>query len=531
MYVIIGNVQFKELVMANSLQSVVDKFPEDVRNKYDFSSAVYTTALKPITGIICSTHGAFQQYAAQLRKGGSGCPSCGEEKRIQSRRMDPEEFTLKAASAHSGKYDYSKTLYVNMTTKIDVLCPHHGEFKISPLKHLYETQGCPTCGASSRGKRLNVSDSARKSADSKIKIHSEKFALSAERVHGDAYDYGQVVYTGAQSKVDIVCHKHGVFSQTPEHHLKRGHGCPQCGHILSKQESRIASYLANLTKVVQRDRTIIKPKELDIYLPDHSIALEYCGMYWHSHDNKEDEMENKYRHYDKYVACGKLGIRLITLYESEWENHEFAIRRLLRNFTGKSRGKLMARKCEIKKVQHHEARQFFDKYHPQGGNGNGENYGLFHNQKLVACMRFAFGINDRGGSERTWTLARYATRITVSGGASKLFTAFLEDKNPLEVKSFSDNRLFSGNMYEKLGFVLEAEIQPDYQVWSQKLGLLPKTHYQRKNIPKRLLEHGLQIDFDPETDTRTETEMTYLMGARRIYDCGKKRWVFKNSCP
>jgi hypothetical protein len=70
--------------------------------------------------------------------------------------MDPEEFTLKSASAHSGKYDYSKTLYVNMTTKIDVLCPHHGEFKISPLKHLYEKQGCPTCGASSRGKRLNV---------------------------------------------------------------------------------------------------------------------------------------------------------------------------------------------------------------------------------------------------------------------------------------------------------------------------------------------------------------------------------------
>jgi len=81
-------------------------------------------------------------------------------------------------------------------------------------------------------------------------------------------------------------------------------------------------------------------------------------------------------------------------------------------------------------------------------------------------------------------------------------------------------------MYKQLGFVLENEITVDYQVWSQKIGIRPKAHYQRRDIPKRLLEHGCTDTYNPETDTRTEKEMTYLMGARRIYDCGKKKWLW-----
>jgi hypothetical protein len=82
-------------------------------------------------------------------------------------------------------------------------------------------------------------------------------------------------------------------------------------------------------------------------------------------------------------------------------------------------------------------------------------------------------------------------------------------------------------MYAQLGFSLEEETGPDYQVWSPKIGLRPKAHYQRRNIPKRLLEHGMIESFDPETDPRSESEMTFLMGCRRLYDCGKKRWVWR----
>lgn len=144
-------------------------------------------------------------------------------------------------------------------------------------------------------------------------------------------------------------------------------------------------------------------------------------------------------------------------------------------------------------------------------------------------MRFALGANDRGSnSNRVWTLARFATRVNVLGGASKLFNAFVKDEQPEVIKSFSDNRYFSGGMYTQLGFVMDLESQPDYQVWSKKIGLKPKTYYQRRVIQKRLNDHDVDEKYDHNTDIRTEKEMTYLMGAGRIYDCGKKRWVWTN---
>jgi len=286
--------------------------------------------------------------------------------------------------------------------------------------------------------------------------------------------------------------------------------------------------LALFTDVVPRDRTLLKPRELDMYLPARRLAIEYCGEYWHSHGDAEDEAARSMNHYRKHKDCAALGVRLITIFETEWLEHNYAIRRLLRNAAGAGRGRLMARKCRVGVVSSADARAFYDRYHPQGGTGVGEHYGLFWGSALVACMRFTEGANDRGANKnRVWTLSRYATRITVAGGASRLFSAFLQSKNPKEVKSFSDDRYFDGGMYEKLGFTLEENTKPDYQVWHPKLGLRPKSHYQRRLLPARAAELGLRMDFDPSTDPRTERDITYLIGARRIYDCGKKRWVWR----
>jgi hypothetical protein len=390
----------------------------------------------------------------------------------------------------------------------------------TPDNHYRGRQGCPKCkGAKIRtAKQTKIVD----------------FINRAMLVHKGRYTYGTAQFENQLTGVvSINCPEHGSFLQSPVNHLAGKTGCISCGNTKSKEELRIAQYLAMFTPVLPRDRTVIKPKELDIYLPEKALAVEYSGMYWHSHHNAADEKADKKKHFDKYQACAAQGIRLLTIYETEWAEREPAIRRLLRNAVGKGRGKLMARKCALGKVSLQDAKAFYEKYHPQGGAGTGDNYGLFWKGKLVACMRFTYGINDRGhgAKTRTWTLSRYATRVTVAGAASRLFKAFLADHKPPEVKSFSDNRYFSGAMYEQLGFTLEQDVAPDYQVWSPRgptsAGTLrPKSHYQRRLLPARLQEHGVEDSFAPETDTRTEAEMTYLMKCGRIYDCGKKRWVW-----
>lgn len=507
-----------------TIADVLLELHPEVLKKYDFSNATYKGALVPIENIRCPFHGVFQQYSAQLRKNGATCPTCGAEQRARSLALDADQFLTTAENTHPGKYTYENTCYVNMRTKVTVRCRAHGLFDISPIKLIHGGQGCPDCGALLRGKRRtdkNVGAAAAETSKNKFRV---KIAKLAGAVHKDTYVYHPETYNGMRAPMKITCPKHGDFWQGAYDHVRKKCGCPNCGQK-SSGEDAVAKFLSIFTAVERRDRNILKPKELDIVLPEHKLAVEYCGMFWHSHGDKKHEKDNKTNHINKYMGCQKAGIRLITMYETEWLERPRQVKRILRAAIGKLRGRVLARKCEVRAVGSPEAHVFYDKYHVQGGTGNGDHYGLYWRGKLVACMRFTLGSNDRGSNtNREWTLSRYATRVNVVGGASKLFTAFLRDKNPPSVKSFSDNRYYSGGMYEQLGFTLERENKEDYQVWSPKLGLRPKPHYQRRVLQKRLEDHGVQDTYDHDADTRTEAEMTYLMGARRIYDCGKKSW-------
>ena len=57
--------------------------------------------------------------------------------------------------------------------------------------------------------------------------NTKEFIIKAKMVHGDKYDYSQVVYVKNSIKVNIICKEHGIFSQIPQNHL-RGSGCPKC---------------------------------------------------------------------------------------------------------------------------------------------------------------------------------------------------------------------------------------------------------------------------------------------------------------
>lgn len=509
-----------------TILETIAKFPKEVMLKYDFTKAMYTGALTRIENIQCPTHGVFSQYAAQFRKG-NGCPTCGHNIRGANKRLDQQEFINTCKLYFGDKYSYEATIYHTMKDKIIVTCVEHGAFNIAAIKHYYSKQGCSKCAVYTRGVHKSTQPRLLTAITKKANA-AINFEAKAKQVHGDAYEYSKVVYDNARAPVEIICKSHGSFLQTPGKHTNSKQGCPQCSHHKSKGEAEIAKILKKFTIVQERVRSLIAPKELDIYLPEHNMAIEYCGEYWHASFNAEEETKTKHRHYDKYKSTYLKGIRLLTIYESEWLDRKPQIVRLLRASIGKLRGKVMARKCVVGEVTHADAVKFFDKYHVQGGKGAGIYYGLYHNKVLVACMRFSYGINDRGAAAKNkeWTLSRYATRVRVVGGASKLYNTFVKEHNPEVVKSFSDNRYFTGGMYEKLNFKLEEETAPDYQVWSPKLGLKPKAQYQRRCLSKMQKLHDVVSDFDAKTDVRSEREITYSLGCGRIYDCGKKRWVW-----
>ena len=122
------------------------------------------------------------------------------------RKITLEEFIRRAREIHGDKYDYSQVNLVNMTTKITIICPIHGPFEQLPHKHL-QGNGCNKCG--------------NKCQD------TDSFIEKARQIHGNKYNYSQVRYIDANTKVTIICPIHGPFEQTPALHLL-GHGCKHC---------------------------------------------------------------------------------------------------------------------------------------------------------------------------------------------------------------------------------------------------------------------------------------------------------------
>lgn len=83
----------------------------------------------------------------------------------------------------------------------------------------------------------------------------------------------------------------------------------------SNKEKDLVKFIKSFYKkqIIENSKHIIPPQELDIYIPDLKLAIEFDGIYWHSTDNGKDINY----HLNKSLACRKQGIRLIHIYEFE----------------------------------------------------------------------------------------------------------------------------------------------------------------------------------------------------------------------
>jgi cytochrome c2 len=173
-------------------------------DKYDYSRAVFTNINAKLT-IICREHGPFEQTPKQ-HTNGQGCLKCGVIKNADARRDGVATFIAKAQLAHGvGRYDYSQVIYTRSTEAVNQ----------RPDCHINQRQGCPRCGLIEAG------------LSNRLTLHA--FIDRAKAVHGDRYDYSQVVYEGSNVKIKIICPDHGVFQQWPSGHLQ-GTGCSTCGY-------------------------------------------------------------------------------------------------------------------------------------------------------------------------------------------------------------------------------------------------------------------------------------------------------------
>lgn len=430
----------------NMFALTTDEFIEKARaihcDIYDYSKSEYVDYDTKIC-IICKKHGEFWQ-SPSTHLSEKGCPKCGQDRMWDKRgRMTTSKLIDKLIAIHGTEYDYSKVNYISPKHDIEIICPKHGLFFQKPYSHLNGC-GCPKCGLDKLSKRFSKT--------------TEEYIEEAKKVHGNEFDYSNLVYRNCRTKVEIICRKHGSFLQSPTSHLK-GVKCPMCYAELSTSNNEIEfqNYIKELCdddKIRLNARNIINPLELDVVNETMKIAIEYNGLYWHS----SAKLKDRNYHLNKTKLCRDNGYRLIHIFEDEWINKREIVKSYLEKIFDKNQTIVNGYNTEIKQIDKDLYCRFLEENYINGANDAEIRYGLFHNNSLVSLI----GLNNILNNEYELVCLSDKKNISINKSHEKLLNEFINDFKPSKLVVYADIRLSDGSEFMKLGLSHIGDIEPSF---------------------------------------------------------------------
>lgn len=285
----------------------------------------------------------------------------------------------------------------------------------------------------------------------------------------------------------------------------------------SNGELKLREYIESIYSgpLKYNDKSILNRKEIDIYIPDLKIGIEYNGLYYHNEFSKDMNY-----HHNKWKLANDKEITLIQIYEDEWNHKKDIVKSRLKNLINSSNTKIYARKCTIKQVQFGEVKEFLNTNHLQGSINSSINYGLYYNDELVSLM--TFGKPRKGIKYKTdnaYELYRFCSKLnhTIIGSANRLFNYFIKTNLDInEVYSFSALE-WPGKVYEKLGMQLKSISK--YSYWYIEKGLRFSRHkYNKQNL--------IKLGYDPN---KSANEILKELKIYRIFGPGNKTFVWNRS--
>ena len=305
--------------------------------------------------------------------------------------------------------------------------------------------------------------------------------------------------------LDFRCRKCDFICKKTLQSFERGSLCPKCYPVCkSIAELEIFDYIKSLgfDSVINGDRSLLKPKEIDILLKNKNFGIEYNGLYWHSDvidsTTKSDMIW-------KTKECKHLGIKLIHIFSDEWEYKRDICKSMINNRLGVC-NKIWARKCIVKEINKKDFDVFMDKSHISGTVNSSIRLGLFFNEELVSAIGF------RKPRQKKWKgyyeISRFATKLNtvVVGGLGKFLKSFRRD-NDVSLMTYADRRFGEGLGYEKVGFEYYGETGIDY--WYSD----GRQRYDRFIIKAEV--------------GKSEREKAAEMNLYKVWGCGSNIWIMR----
>ena len=329
-----------------------------------------------------------------------------------------------------------------------------------------------------------------------INVIDKKYRMKCDKGH--IFDISYTLLTGRRKTNTIICTK-----------------CNPINNSISDLEIKLKNFIEkNYNKtIIYNDRKILNGKELDIYLPDINLAIEFNGLFWHNELHKD----KKY-HINKTNACLQNNIFLFHIYEDDWTTKKEIIKSMLLNKFKISQNKIYARKTEIREINNiNTVREFLNMNHLQGFVGSKIKLGLYHNNELVSLMTFGRNRLGIGVKKYDYELLRFCNKINtnVIGGASKLFKYFIKIYKPNNIVSYADRSYSDGKLYETLNFNFSHNTKESYHYVVDKIRL-HRFNFRKNKIVNDKNKH------------KTEHEIMNDNNIYRIYNSGHKCYIWTN---
>ena len=495
-----------ERVSANNTEKSGYKKYEDYQNnnKFIYENLKKDTVVngKTEVNIICKKHN--HKFKTNLlnhvnRKGG-GCKKCRYESVSISRKYYSDLNSIINLIKDSDNYlfEYIDNKYVN------VFCKKHKEWNKKKIELLKRNQfitgsACTKCSKEKSGQDRMINK------DEFLKILKNK---------GYYKNISFREWKGIYTKIVMECEEHGLFQKMvgdilydKNDEIRNGNYCQTCNtkaNGTSIGENQLKDFAEAYTSVIQSEKSILsdcksdnrKNKEIDIFLPEHNLGIEFNGVYYHSSKHKD-----KNYHLDKLNIAKEKGIELIQFWEFEWKFKKEIVKSIILSKIGVYKQIIYARKTTKSQIDKADAKRFFENNHIQGFRGSRKYIGLYLNGEIISCMSIGFD----------GEIIRFCNKLNtkVIGGFSKLL------KDSGAKYSFVDKRLFSGHSYKNTNFKHIYDTKPNY------------FYYKNDNIYSRVKfqKHKLKSQLDFFDVNLTEFENMDRNGYLRIYDCGNQKWV------
>jgi len=372
-------------------------------------------------------------------------------------------------------------------------CGHEWENRIS---HQVKATECPYC----YGKRLlrNINSLQQTHAAVASEWHPTK---NGDKTPDD-------FTSGSDFKPWWMCANNHEW-KTRITHRAAGTNCPSCFTSRSSYETEIEEFLEQeKIKFITSDRKLIKPFELDFFIPHSNTAIEFNGVYWHS---EAQGKHNKY-HYDKWLACKNQGIDLIQIWEDDWKSKTDIVKRNLLEKINDT--KLLTDKLSVSSISFLKAKKFLEDNHMSGHSKGTYYLGLIDGSSLKAVMVLTVK-NDK------LTIMKYASL----NNSNKHFELLLDYiKNILLTGHTSikeiiivDNHENSNAIFlEGLGFTKNKMYHPTYSYVQHGV------RYHKLKFQKSRFENDPKLKYKTGM---TEKELASLNKIDRVWNSGSTEYL------